>query len=99
MKWIAVVPMLFISISFAQEVTPPREASASSLPKGAIYNRPVAKDISKGVALGGYLDVGFENTNGTGSNQTFFDEERFVPFIYGEIHPRIHVASEIEFEH
>ena len=76
-----------------------QEASKSTMPKGAIYDKPFVKGVGKGVFLGGYIDLAFANTNGTGSDVTFFDQQRFVPFIYGEIHPRIHIASEIEFEH
>jgi hypothetical protein len=41
------------------------------------------------------MDLEFK-ANGDGST---FDQHRFVPFIYAEVSDRVHVASEIEFEH
>jgi len=54
-------------------------------------NRIVGKTI-----LGGYTDIEFIDQRG---RESFFDQHRFVPFIYGEISDQIKVAAEIEFEH
>ena len=45
--------------------------------------------------VGGYMDIEFRADRG-GSG---FDQRRFVPFIYAQVSDRVHVASEIEFEH
>lgn len=46
--------------------------------------------------LGGYTDIEFVDTRGKTS---FFDQHRFVPFIYADVTDQIKVAAEIEFEH
>jgi len=54
-------------------------------------NRIVGKTI-----LGGYTDIEFIDQRG---KKSFFDQHRFVPFIYGEVTDQIKIAAEIEFEH
>lgn len=46
--------------------------------------------------LGGYADIEFIDGR---DSESFFDQHRFVPFIYGEVTDQIKVAAEIEFEH
>jgi hypothetical protein len=58
-----------------------------------IYRKPF---LSSGSAMiGGYIDLEFKSGGGGSS----FDQHRFVPFIYAEVSDRVHVSSEIEFEH
>ena len=57
------------------------------------YKKPFL--TSGGAAIGGYMDMEFK-ADGDGST---FDQHRFVPFIFAEVSDRVHVASEIEFEH
>ncbi|HLG20805.1 MAG TPA: hypothetical protein VI895_13455 [Bdellovibrionota bacterium] len=92
--------------TWAQEVEPqvtptpsPIKASTPSTTTGGLYSKPFVVKFGKGSFLGGYFDTQFFNTFDTGSDKTFFDQTRFVPFIFGEIHPRLHLSAEIEFEH
>jgi hypothetical protein len=57
------------------------------------YKKPFL--TTGGAMVGGYMDLELK-ANGQGST---FDQHRFVPFIYAEVSDRVHVASEIEFEH
>lgn len=64
----------------------------SDLPKSPAYNKPFL--IEGEAAVGGYIDMEFK------ADQTAtFDQHRFVPFIYAAVSDRVHVSSEIEFEH
>ena len=66
------------------------EAPSSQSP---VYQKPF---LVKGRAsLGGYMDLEFH----AGDEGSTFDQHRFVPFIYAEVSDRVHVASEIEYEH
>ena len=66
------------------------EAPPSTSP---LYQKPF---LVKGRAsLGGYMDLEFH----AGEEGSTFDQHRFVPFIYAEVSDRVHVASEIEYEH
>src|SRR5262245_24490452 len=66
------------------------EAPSSTSP---LYQKPF---LVKGRAsLGGYMDLEFH----AGDEGSTFDQHRFVPFIYAEVSDRVHVASEIEYEH
>jgi hypothetical protein len=68
-------------------------ASESGDPRGPLYRKPFLK--TGGAMVGGYMDLEFRADEG-GSG---FDQRRFVPFIYAQVSDRVHVASEIEFEH
>jgi len=90
--WMGIGLIFVVQSAWAQE-------SAPKMPASAIYNKPILKKWGRGTFLGGYIDLEFKNTNGTGKDTTTFDQHRFIPFIYGQVHPRVHVAAEIEFEH
>jgi len=62
---------------------------------GGIYDKPYIERFGKGTAIGGYMDFEWEITD----VKNTFDQHRFIPFIFSEITPRIHFATEIEFEH
>jgi hypothetical protein len=66
------------------------EAPSSTSP---LYQKPFL--IKGRASLGGYLDLEFH----AGDEGSTFDQHRFVPFIYAEVSDRVHVASEIEYEH
>ena len=88
---LASILSLFLALpTLAQENTKRPE-----LP-GNIYDKPYIKRMGKNVAIGGYIDMEFEWAEGKNST---FDQHRFIPFIYSEITERLHVSSEIEFEH
>ena len=63
------------------------------LPGGPAYEKPFLRRA--GALVGGYIDLEFK----AGGNGSTFDQHRFVPFIYAEVSDRVHVGSEIEFEH
>lgn len=63
---------------------------------GSQYDKPYIRNLGKHIAIGGYIDMEFEWTEGGGNT---FDQHRFIPFIYAEVTDRLHVSSEIEFEH
>jgi hypothetical protein len=63
---------------------------------GGQYDKPYIRNMGKRVAVGGYIDMEFKWTEGVGNT---FDQHRFIPFIYAEVTDRLHVSSEIEFEH
>jgi hypothetical protein len=58
-----------------------------------LYQKPFL--IKGRASLGGYMDLEFH----AGEEGSTFDQHRFVPFIYAEVSDRVHVASEIEYEH
>ena len=65
----------------------------SASPASPTYQKPF---LSRGSAsLGGYMDFQF----GADDRESGFDLARFVPFIYARVSDRVHLASEIEFEH
>src|SRR5262245_56554724 len=66
------------------------EAPSSTSP---VYQKPFL--IKGRASLGGYMDLEFH----AGDEGSTFDQRRFVPFIYAEVSDRVHVASEIEYEH
>jgi hypothetical protein len=68
-------------------------AARSALPDMPTYRKPFLS--GGGAAVGGYMDLEFL----AGDDGSTFDQHRFVPFIYAEVSDRVHVASEIEFEH
>jgi hypothetical protein len=68
-------------------------AEEQTLPASPTYRKPFL--VRGRASVGGYMDMEFK-ANGDGST---FDQHRFVPFIFAEVSERVHVASEIEFEH
>jgi len=60
-----------------------------------IYARPFVS--SPKAIVGGYMDI--EYFNRTNQGNSYFDQHRLVPFIYGDISDRVKFAAEIEFEH
>ncbi len=61
----------------------------------AQYEKPFIEKGGSGTLLGGYIDHElFWN-----EKKKTFDQHRFIPFIYGEVHENIHVLAELEFEH
>jgi hypothetical protein len=75
------------------------EFEASGLPTsfGGIYTKPYLANAGKRTYLGGYIDLEFKDPDG--DDDKFFDQHRFVPFIYSDVTDRVKVSSEIEFEH
>jgi len=86
--------VLFLSLLCIAPATAQKD-NRPELP-GGIYDKPYIKRMGKNIAIGGYIDTEFEWTEGKNST---FDQHRFIPFIYSEITDRLHVSSEIEFEH
>lgn len=62
---------------------------------GLIYARPFVS--SPKAIVGGYMDIEYFNRANQGNS--YFDQHRLVPFIYGDISERVKFAAEIEFEH
>jgi len=62
---------------------------------GLIYARPFVS--SPKAIVGGYMDI--EYFNRTNQGNSYFDQHRLVPFIYGDISDRVKFAAEIEIEH
>ncbi|MGP0592260.1 hypothetical protein ACTRXD_06910 [Nitrospira sp. T9] len=62
---------------------------------GLIYARPFVS--SPKAIVGGYMDIEYFNRKNQGNS--YFDQHRLVPFIYGDISERVKFAAEIEFEH
>lgn len=62
---------------------------------GGVYDKPYIMRFGRGSFIGGYMDHEFEWDEGGKT----FDQHRFIPFIFAQIHDRIHVMTEIEFEH
>ncbi len=73
------------------------EAPAGDAAAGASFAAPYQKPfLGHGTAaLGGYFDFQFR----AGREGSGFDLARFVPFIFAQVSDRVHLASEIEFEH
>lgn len=82
------IMLVFTGITFAQD------SSRPSVP-GGMYDKPYIKKFGQGTAIGGYVDMEWEITD----NKNTFDQHRLIPFIFSEITPRIHFATELEFEH
>ncbi len=62
---------------------------------GLIYARPFVS--SPKAIVGGYMDIEYYNRANQGNS--YFDQHRLVPFIYGDISDRVKFAAEIEIEH
>jgi hypothetical protein len=75
------------------------EFQESGLPAslGSTYTKPYLSSLGERTYLGGYIDLEFKDPKG-GENQ-FFDQHRFVPFIYSDVSDRVKMAAELEFEH
>jgi hypothetical protein len=72
---------------------------ASGLPSsfGGVYTKPYLANLGKRTYLGGYIDLEFKDPEG--DENKFFDQHRFVPFIYADVSDRVKVSTELEFEH
>lgn len=65
---------------------------------GGIYTKPFLAEAGKNTYLGGYIDLEYADP-GSGGGDKFFDQHRFVPFIYSDVSDNVKVAAEIEYEH
>ena len=80
----------------SQPRTPDKKYGSTMQGSGAlIYARPFVS--SPKAIVGGYMDI--EYFNRTNQGNSYFDQHRLVPFIYGDISDRVKFAAEIEFEH
>jgi hypothetical protein len=79
----------------ASEKGPFATGKRPAVPKG-VYDKPFLRRFGRATAVGGYMDHEFIWTENTGNT---FTQHRFIPFVYGEVADRVHVASEIEFEY
>ncbi len=61
-----------------------------------VYARPFV--AAPKAILGGYMDIAYTNRANQG-DESFFDQNRLVPFIYGDVNDHVKFAAEIEFEH
>lgn len=83
--------------SFPESERPGEQEVAAKTPVlGGIYSKPFILQGGRKVFVGGYFDIEFVNKSGKDS---FFDQHRLIPFIYGDISPNLKFATEIEFEH
>jgi len=79
-----------------QELSPQKKSGSTMQGSGGlIYARPFVS--SPKAILGGYMDIEYFNRANQGNS--YFDQHRLVPFIYGDISDRVKFAAEIEFEH
>ncbi len=85
---------LFICLPLHSLIAQEDSEDRPSVP-GGIYDKPYIERFGRGTAVGGYVDLEWEITQ----EKNTFDQHRFIPFIFSEITPRIHFATEIEFEH
>ncbi len=81
----------YSGLTWAEEV----EKERPTVP-GGMYDKPYIRRAGRGALLGGYMDHEFEWAE---DGDKTFDQHRFIPFIYSEITDRIHVSTEIEYEH
>ncbi|MBI2192150.1 MAG: hypothetical protein HYU36_09210 [Planctomycetes bacterium] len=83
--------------SFPQPGRPGEQELLEKSPRlGGIYSKPFLLQAGRKVFVGGYADLEFFNRSGQDS---FFDQHRLIPFIYGDITENLKFATEIEFEH
>jgi len=68
-------------------------AATADRPPSPIYQKPFL--LQGRASVGGYMDLEFL----AGEGGSTFDQHHFVPFLYAEVSDRVHVASEIEYEH
>lgn len=85
---------LLISTFSVQAIALAQESTRTSVP-GGMYDKPYIKKFGNGTAIGGYVDLEWEITD----EKNTFDQHRLIPFIFSEITPKIHFATELEFEH
>lgn len=79
-----------------QEMAPQKKYNSAMQGSGSlIYARPFVS--SPKAIVGGYMDIEYWNRANQGNS--YFDQHRLVPFIYGDISDRVKFAAEIEFEH
>ncbi len=79
-----------------QEISPQKKYNSAMQGSGQlIYARPFVS--SPKAILGGYMDIEYFNRANQGNS--YFDQHRLVPFIYGDVSDRVKFAAEIEFEH
>ncbi|MCB9898937.1 MAG: hypothetical protein H6825_13110 [Planctomycetes bacterium] len=64
---------------------------------GDTYTKPYLTRMGEGTYLGGYIDLEFVDSKGSGGD--FFDQHRFVPFLYADVSDRVKLSAEIELEH
>jgi len=84
---------MFVAVGLAAAWAAPTRGAGGELPASPAYEKPF---LAGGrVAVGGYMDLEFRADEGGSS----FDQHHFVPFIYAAVSERVHVASELEFEH
>ncbi|HKJ66855.1 MAG TPA: hypothetical protein VKA68_02770 [bacterium] len=94
-QWFSVwVMALFICLPIHSLIAQEESEDRPAVP-GGIYDKPYIERFGRGTAVGGYVDLEWEITE----EKNTFDQHRFIPFIFSEITPRIHFATEIEFEH
>ncbi len=89
---------LLASALLAGQAAPARSAEeegGAGAPPSPIYEKPYVRRFGRGAAIGGYMDHEFIMAP-TGA---FFDQHRFIPFIYSAVTEALHVSAEIEFEH
>lgn len=80
----------------SQPRTPDKKYGSTMQGSGQlIYARPFVS--SPKAIVGGYMDIEYFNRKNQGNS--YFDQHRLVPFIYGDISDRVKFAAEIEFEH
>ncbi len=85
---------IFVAYSgsiWAEEI----EEERPSVP-GGIYDKPFIRRAGRATALGGYIDHEFEWAE---DGDKTFDQHRFNFFTYSEVTDRIHISSELEYEH
>lgn len=79
-----------------QEMSPQKKYGSTMQGSGQlIYARPFVS--SPKAIVGGYMDIEYWNRKNQGNS--YFDQHRLVPFIYGDVSDRVKFAAEIEFEH
>ena len=62
---------------------------------GGMYDKPYIQRMGQSTVIGGYIDMEWE----IAEDKNTFDQHRLIPFIFSEITPNVHFATEIEFEH
>ncbi|MBI2506399.1 MAG: hypothetical protein HYW07_24550 [Candidatus Latescibacteria bacterium] len=93
-KRTAILALALMGLLGAAAVSAAEEEKRVTVP-GGIYDKPYIKRGGRGSFIGGYMD---HELFWNDKNKTF-DQHRYIPFIYGQVSERIHVVSEIEFEH
>lgn len=63
---------------------------------GGQYTKPFLTRLGRDTYLGGYVDFFFKDEE---RRDKFFDQQRLVPFIYGDISDLFKFSTEIEIEH